>query len=132
MDQPHGFSNRIEKVAFVGAGGHLGKHIAEYLLKTGKHYQQAARSGPQMSPRVDYSGDDDTALVEVEETAIITMSVTAPRDTVSKLVRAAAKAGVPYVMPIWFGHDPANDTLCIVSLLSANRDGICAEIKFFW
>jgi hypothetical protein len=54
-DQPQGFSNCIEKVAIVGvrrvstsprgqpsltgrqAGGQVGKHIAEHLLKTGKH-----------------------------------------------------------------------------------------------
>jgi hypothetical protein len=36
------------------------------------------------------------------------MSVAAPSDTISKLVRAAAKAGVPYVLPNWFGRDAAN------------------------
>ena len=82
--------------------------------------------------RVDYSGDDDAALVEAlqgQQVLIITMSVAAPRDTMGKLVRAAAKAGVPYVLPNWFGHDAANDTLCKDSLLSHNRDSICAEIE---
>jgi hypothetical protein len=57
------------------------------------------------------------------------MSVAAPSDTISKLVRAAAKAGVPYVLPNWFGHDAVNNTLCNDSLLSHNRDSICAEIE---
>lgn len=46
----------------------------------------------------DYSGDDDTAIVDTlrgQQALIITMAVLAPRDTVSKLARAAAKAGVP-------------------------------------
>ncbi|SLM34936.1 NmrA-like domain [Lasallia pustulata] len=137
-DQPHGFSNRIEKVAIVGAGGQVGKHIAEHLLKTGKHVVTAiARpsstsklpEGVQVA-RVDYSGDDDVALVEAlrqQQVLIITMSRAAPSDTISKLVRAAAKAGVPYVLPNWFGLDAANNTLCNDCLFS--RDSICAEIE---
>ncbi|KAL4868374.1 hypothetical protein BDV12DRAFT_197249 [Aspergillus spectabilis] len=39
------------------------------------------------------------------------MSVIAPRDTVSKLMCVAAEAGVPYVLPNWYGHDAANDAL---------------------
>ena len=82
--------------------------------------------------RVDYSGDDDVAVVEAlrgQQVLIITMSVAAPSHTISELVRAAAKAGVPYVLPNWFGHDAANNTLCNDSLLSHNRDSICAEIE---
>lgn len=116
----------------------MGKHIAKHLLKTGKHVVTAiARpsstnklpEGVQVA-RVDYSGDDDAALVEAlrgQQVLIITMA--APSDTISKLVRAAAKGGVPYVLPNWFGHDAANNTLWNDSLLSHNRDSICAEIE---
>ena len=101
----------------------MGKHIAESLLKTGKHVVTAiARPAVPASPpegvqvvRADYSGDDNTALVEAlqrQQILIIIMSVAAARDTVSRLVRAAAKAGVPYVQLNWFGHDAANDALC--------------------
>lgn len=118
----------------------MGKHIVEHLLKTGKHVVTAiARpsstsklpEGVQVA-RADYSGDDDAALVEAlrgQQALIITMSVAAPSDTMSKLVRAAAKAGVPYVLPNWFGLDAANDSLCNDTFLSQNRDSICAEIK---
>jgi len=34
-----------------------------------------------------------------QQVLIITISVAAPSDTISKLVRAAAKAGVPYILP---------------------------------
>ncbi len=118
----------------------MGKHIAELLLKTRKHVVTAiARpSSTSKLPEgvqvalVDYSGDDDAALVEAlrgQQVLIITMSVAAPSGTISKLVRAAAKAVVSYVLPNWFGHDAANNTLCIDSLLSHNRDSICAEIE---
>jgi saccharopine dehydrogenase-like NADP-dependent oxidoreductase len=110
------------------------------LLKTGKHVVTAiARpsstsklsEGVQVA-RVDYSGDDDAALVEalrVQQVLIITMSVAAPSGTISKIVRAAAKAGVPYVLPNWFSHDATNDTLCKDSSFSQYRDSICGEIE---
>lgn len=118
----------------------MGKPIAEHLLETGKHVVTViARSsstsklpeGVQVA-RVDYGGDDEAALVEAlrgQQVLIITMSVVAPSDTISKLVRAAAKAGVPYVLPNWFGHDAANHKLCNDSLFRQRRDGICAEIE---
>jgi hypothetical protein len=118
----------------------MGSHIANQLLKTGKHVVTAItrpNSTNQFDAnvkvsRVDYGGDDDTALVEAlrgQQVLIITMSVTAPRDTTIKLVRAAAKAGVAYVLPNWFGHDPANDKLCDESMLKQSRDSITAEIS---
>jgi NmrA-like family len=60
---------------------------------------------------VDY--DDEASLVSALEGQqfLITMAVTAPRHTQNKLVRAAAKAGVPYIMPNWYGCDFANKEL---------------------
>ncbi|PLB48511.1 NAD(P)-binding protein [Aspergillus steynii IBT 23096] len=137
-DKPEGFSNRIEKVAIVGAGGQVGKHITEHLLKTGKHTVTAITrpnstsqlpEGVQVA-RVDYSGDDDSALVDAlrgQQVLIITMAVMAPRDTTVKLIRAAAKAKVPYVQPNWFGHDSQNPKLLDESMLS--HRSACAEIE---
>lgn len=118
----------------------MGKHIAEHLIKTGKHVVTAIvrpsstsklPEGVQVT-RIDYSGDDDAAPVEAlreQQVLIITMAVAATKNTISKLVRAAAKAGVPYVLPNWFGHDAANDRLCNDSFLSRSRDSIRAEIE---
>jgi hypothetical protein len=159
-DQPEGFTNKIERVAIVGvrssftkthishnsyssdsqAGGSIGEHLAKALKMTGKHSVTAITRPNSTSKlpegvkviHVDYSGYDDTALVEVlqgQQVLLITMSVTAPRGTINKLVRAAAKAGVPYVLPNWFGHDNTNDSLCDDSMLSANRDSIIAEFE---
>lgn len=55
--------------------------------------------------------DDETTIVEAlkgQQFLVITLAVTAPEDTESKLIRAAAKAGVPYVMPNAYGPDPLN------------------------
>ncbi|EJD37896.1 putative oxidoreductase CipA [Auricularia subglabra TFB-10046 SS5] len=119
-NQPAGFVNRIEKVAIVGAAGTLGGYFVRELLKTGKHTvtaltREASTSklpaGVQAAP-VNY--DDHASLVRAlrgQQFLIITMSVRAPKDTESKLVRAAAEAGVPYVMPNAYSPDPVNEKL---------------------
>ncbi|CRL21627.1 NAD(P)-binding domain [Penicillium camemberti] len=138
-DQPEGFTNRIENVAIVGAGGSVGRHLIDQLLKNGKHIVTAITrpSSTNQMPEgvqialVDYASDDDTALVEIlrgQQVLLITMNVMAPPDTMIKLIRAAAKAGVPYIEPNWYGHDAANNSLCDDSLLTPNRDRVIAEI----
>lgn len=57
------------------------------------------------------------------------MAIPAQMVAIPKLVNAAAKAGVPYIMPNWFGHDYANDKLCEDSMLKTNRDKINQQIK---
>ncbi|KAL3485281.1 hypothetical protein BJX62DRAFT_247731 [Aspergillus germanicus] len=139
-DQPAGFTNRVERVAIVGAGGSIGKHLTAALLETGKHTITAITrpdstnqipSGVEIA-RINYATDDDTALVETlrgQQALIITMNVLALPDTIIKLIRAAAKAGIPYILPNWYGHDAANDALCEDSMLRRNRDRVIAEIK---
>jgi hypothetical protein len=78
---------------------------------------------------VDY--DDEATLVAAlkgQQILIITMAPTAPRDTHSKLVQAAAKAGIPYVIPNGYAGDIDNIKLGEDTLLGpvakANRDEI--------
>ncbi|CRG91944.1 isoflavone reductase family protein (CipA), putative [Talaromyces islandicus] len=113
-NQPADFKNAVEKVAIVGAGGTVGSNIVAALLKTGKHTVTAISrknssntipEGVVVAP-VDY--DDEATIVAAlqgQQFLIITMAPTAPRDTHSKLVQAAAKAGVPYVMPNNYAGD---------------------------
>ncbi|KAL3447652.1 NAD(P)-binding protein [Aspergillus insuetus] len=124
-DQPAGYKNAIEKVAIVGAGGTIGTHITTALLSTGKHTVTAlSRAGSTNTlptgvqvATVDYN--DESTLVAAlrdQDFLIITMSPTAPRDTHSKLVQAASKAGIRYVMPNGYAGDIehvalGNDTL---------------------
>ncbi|RAL16163.1 aromatic alcohol reductase [Aspergillus homomorphus CBS 101889] len=136
-DQPVGFQNTIERVAIVGAGGTIGTHIVSALLKAGKHTVTALSrkdssnklpEGVLVAP-VDYN-DEATlvAALQGQQFLIITMAPTAPRDTHSKLVQAAAKAGIPYVMPNWYGGDIDNIKLGEDTLLGpmgrANREEI--------
>src|SRR5579871_5051589 len=126
--QPHGFKNHIEKVAIVGvrhlvnedhiyhrhlsnyyqAGGQIGKFITEHLLKNGKHQLTAiTREGSSSVipdgltvKHVDYNSHESlvTAL-KGQDCLIITLSVFAPEDQHAKLVKAAADAGVPWIVP---------------------------------
>ncbi|KAJ5505996.1 hypothetical protein LT330_001392 [Penicillium expansum] len=136
-DQPAGFKNAIERIAIVGAGGTIGSHIVAALLKTGKHTVTALSrkdssnklaEGVIVAP-VDYN-DEATiiAALKDQQILIITMAPTAPRDTHSKLVQAAAKAGVPYVMPNSYAGDIENIKLGQDTILGpvgkANRDEI--------
>ncbi|OBT69251.1 hypothetical protein VE03_01962 [Pseudogymnoascus sp. 23342-1-I1] len=136
-NQPSAFQNAIERVAIVGAGGTVGSHIAAALLQTGKHtVTSLSRKGSSnklpegvLVATVDY--DDEATIVAAlkdQQFFIITVSPTAPRDTHSKLVQAAAKAGVPYVMPNGYGGDIDNIKLGEDTMLGpvgkANRDEV--------
>ncbi|KAF4169638.1 hypothetical protein CNMCM6936_006797 [Aspergillus lentulus] len=136
-DQPAGFKNAVERVAIVGAGGTVGSHIVAALLKTGKHTvtaltrKDSSNRLPEgvLVARVDY--DYEATIVDAltgQQFLIITMAPTAPRDTHSKLVQAAAKAGVPYIMPNGYAGDIdhiklGEDTL-LGPVAKANRDEI--------
>ncbi|KAL7935421.1 NAD(P)-binding protein [Trichoderma chlorosporum] len=127
-DQPAGFTNRIENVAIVGAGGQVGKNIAQELLKTGKHKVTAiTRIGSNSElpagikvAQVDY--DDEQTIVDSlkgQQFLFISLAVTAPPDTQAKIVAAAAKAGVSWVMPNSYGADYNNKEL-LAGMMSAS------------
>ncbi|PWY90363.1 NAD(P)-binding protein [Aspergillus sclerotioniger CBS 115572] len=113
-DQPTGFTNRIQRIAIVGAGGSVGQPITQALLQTGKHTITALTRAGSQSPLpsgvhsipVDYNSPDSlsNALLN-QDCLIITLSVQAPPDTQSKLIQAAVTAGVKYVMPNVWGCD---------------------------
>ncbi|KAM0327608.1 hypothetical protein ACHAQA_005901 [Verticillium albo-atrum] len=102
------------------AGGQIGEIITNALLKTGKHSVTAitrANSTSKMPSgvhvaKVDY--DDDESLVKAlqgQHCLIITLAMTAADDVQDKLIQAAAKAKVEFVVPNWFGIDPANEKM---------------------
>ncbi|KAE8141499.1 hypothetical protein BDV38DRAFT_296179 [Aspergillus pseudotamarii] len=119
-DQGADFRNEIRRVAVIGAGGTVGKPIAQELLTTGKHTVTAlTRTGSQstlpegiQTVPVDY--DNEASLLSAlqgQDALIITLPVTVAPDTQSQLIQAAAKAGVKYVMPNVWGCDLMNDAL---------------------
>lgn len=104
----------IQKVAIVGATGRIGGAFATELLKTGKHTVTAltradsTASFPDGAVVVKVNYDDEGSIVTAlkgQQFLIITLSVRAPPDLHGKIVAAAAKAGVPHIMPNVFGQD---------------------------
>ncbi|KAL8703741.1 MAG: hypothetical protein Q9201_003087 [Fulgogasparrea decipioides] len=118
--QPEGFKNHVENVAIVGAAGVSGKYIVEELLRIGKQKVTAItrQGGTAQMPagvevkKVNY--DDRSSLTEAlrgQDALIITMGARAPPEQQTKLIEAAAAAGVAWVIPNEFGNDNANETL---------------------
>ncbi|KAI8957010.1 NAD(P)-binding protein [Daldinia sp. FL1419] len=114
--------NYIKRIAIVGATGTVGSFITEELLKLGKHEitaitrksSSAANSipGGVKVAKVDY--DDESTLVDGlkgQDVLIITMDTRAAPDTQLKLIRAAAAANVPFVLPNEWGCDMADEAM---------------------
>lgn len=140
-DLPAGSTNHVHNIAIVGAGGRIGSLITTALINAGKHTVTAitrSSSTTSLPPgihtiqKADY--DSHPSLVTAltgQDVLIITLSVSAPRDTQEKLIDAAVAAGVKWIMPNEWGgaHDAdagvAKDTL-IGERLRATRAYIAA------
>ncbi|KAK7413266.1 hypothetical protein QQX98_007854 [Neonectria punicea] len=103
----------IERVCIVGATGRIGGAFAKALLQTGKHTVTAlTRSDskgqlPEGIKAVKLDYDNESSIVEAlkgQQFLVITLSVQAPQDLHGRIAVAAAKAGVPYVMPNAYGY----------------------------
>lgn len=108
------------------AGGQVGKYVTDALLKTGKHKVTALTRPESTSAmpagvsvkKVDYEDSTSlTAALRGQELLIITMAVTAPKEQQTKLIDAAAAAGVPWVMPNEFGNDNDLESLSKETLI---------------
>lgn len=108
--QPAGYTNHIRSVALVGATGQQGKRILAELLARKEQWaiHVLTRAGgsatdvpsPVHLHEIDYDshGSIVSALKGVD-ILIITLAVTAPGDTSTKLITAAKEAGVKWIVP---------------------------------
>ncbi|KAJ4377478.1 hypothetical protein N0V83_000303 [Neocucurbitaria cava] len=105
-------NNQIKNIAIVGASGNIGSQIATALLAKGQFnitaISRAESKGtfPQgiKIAHIDYNNPDTIVkALKGQEVLIITMGVLAAPDTQTKLIRAAAEAGVPWVLPNEYG-----------------------------
>lgn len=99
-----------------------GKHKLTAITRIGSESKLA--EGVTVSP-VDY--DNEQSLVNAlrgQQFLIISMSIRAPQDSEAKIVAAAAKAGVPWVMPTVYSPDIQNEKLSYESIFgrTANRN----------
>ncbi|KAK5632552.1 hypothetical protein RRF57_008266 [Xylaria bambusicola] len=111
-------TNRVKKVAIVGANGTVGKYITKALLSGEKHEVTAVTRGGAEMPKgvkvAKVSYDDPASLtkaLEGQDVLIITMGTRAPKDTQEKLINAAAVANVPFVLPNAWGIESSHGTL---------------------
>ncbi|KAF2259492.1 NAD(P)-binding protein [Lojkania enalia] len=128
----------ITKVAITGVSGRVGSHYANSLLETGKHTVTAIThagskgtlpAGVQVA-KVDY--DDESSLVAAltgQQVLIITLSVFVPPETHDKLVKAAVKAGVSYIVPNTHGGDINNDRLAADSPYMRAAQNYCKQVE---
>ncbi|KAE8552238.1 hypothetical protein TMatcc_002255 [Talaromyces marneffei ATCC 18224] len=110
-----GHKNYVGKIALVGAGGRIGKHITHSILSTGKHIVTAL-TRPDSNPilpsgvtviKVDYNNHDSLVnALKDQDVLIITLNITAPPEIQHNLIDAAAAAGVAWILPNEFGGDP--------------------------
>lgn len=108
--------NYLRNVAVVGGSGRQGRHIVEELLKTGKHQvtiltRSTNGDFPTGARLAVVNYDDSASLVEAlkgQDALVITMNTSAPKDTSPKLIEAAAKAGVSWIIPDEWGVDTTN------------------------
>jgi hypothetical protein len=115
------------------------------MLKYGKHRITAITRNDSANKipegvyvkKVDYN--DQSSLVEAlkgQDALIITMAITAPPDQETKLVEAAAEAGVPWVIPNEFGGNGLNEEVGRDILIGVqkkkNRDHIEELGKSSW
>jgi hypothetical protein len=75
--------------------------------------------------------DEEESLVSAlsgHDFLIITLSVAAPKDQHSRIVKAASKAGIAYIMPNIHGYDSFNTSLREESIPGATLD-YCTDIE---
>jgi hypothetical protein len=110
----------IQKIAIVGATGRIGGSFARALVKNGKHTITAltredskAKVPEGVSPvSVDY--DNEASIVKAlkgQQLLIITLGARVSEDVHHKIVTAAGKASVPYVMPNTWGYPFSPETV---------------------
>jgi hypothetical protein len=79
---------------------------------------------------VDYNDESSViAALKGQQFLVITLSSFAPPDTHSKIVQAAAEAGVSRIMPNIFSTDNSNEALTSDNPLSPDIKGITADIE---
>lgn len=94
--------------------------MATELLKAGNHKITAITRQDSKSTfpeginvaRVNY--DDEASLVQAlkgQDALVITLSAMAPHDLQARLVKAAAEANVPWILPNEWSPDGANEAL---------------------
>lgn len=119
------------------ATGRVGGYFAAELAKTGKHAVTAlvreeskgeVPAGVETA-RVNFGSEDSlVAALKGQQVLIITLPVRAPEGLHGEICRAAAKAGVSYIMPNAWGGDVQNKDLAKGALWSPGAEQRVADV----
>ncbi len=95
-----------------------GKHTVTALVRVGGSGKAGLPEGIHETATIDYADEASlSAAMAGQDLVVITLPAVAPPQAHSQLVRAAARAGVKFVMPNAYGGDPVvavnmiNDTM---------------------
>lgn len=106
-------NKQLRKVTLVGATGNIGKHILDSLLALGHQVTVLTRpdSTAKLSHnvtvhRADYTDEALLADILQGQEVVIAALAHSAYDVQGPLFRAAAQAGVPWIVPCEFGSDP--------------------------
>ncbi|KAF7563933.1 hypothetical protein G7046_g202 [Stylonectria norvegica] len=126
----------VKNVAIVGGTGRLGNYFVEELVKAGKHAITVLTRGVgkgifpdtvKLVGHLDYSDEEAlVAALQGQEFLVIVLGALALPETHTQIVKAAAKAGVPYIMPTAYGADITNLNLVKDDLY---HQGVVAKAK---
>ncbi|KAH6903266.1 hypothetical protein BKA70DRAFT_1387740 [Coprinopsis sp. MPI-PUGE-AT-0042] len=131
-------NNRTNKVAIVGASGHIGSHFLKNLLATNKHTITAITRTESTSTfppnvlvsRVDFNSKESlVSAMRGHDFLIITLSASASPDTHTRMVQAAAEAGIAWVMPNCYGSDPREKELLKDWVISAHVETVMKDVE---
>lgn len=113
-------STSVKKVAIVGGSGQIGQNILNALVEANRFDITAIsreESNAQFAPMVtikkgDYSSKEFfVETLRGQEALIIALAFTVPDEVHSRLIEAAAEAGVEFVLLNEFGSDNAHPTM---------------------
>ena len=127
-----------EKLIYIEASGLVGSEIVKSLVEAGifnvtalSRQDSSASFAPEVTvKRGDYGSSEflESAL-QGQDVLIITLAVTTSPQVQSDLIKAAAKAGVPWILPNEYGQDGDNPELAKAVAILAGKGKYRKEIE---
>ena len=135
----------VHNIVIAGASGQSGTHILNALLSTNaftltaitRSSSTATFPPPVKVQKGDYASDAFfESSLQGQDVLIVVLAGNAPKDLQSRLIKAAAVAGVPWILPCEFGpdggHSQTSEGVPFLASKKGYRDEIEALGKSSW
>lgn len=129
----------VTKVVVFGGSGHLGSHIVKQLLASPHGFEISVATRSESTTSYDerikvYKGDyEDVQFLELatanQDVVIICLAFWAHPDVQSKIITAAIKNDVKYIMPQEFGNLNSDPAIEASHPINANKRRYREEIE---